>query len=74
MVSVIRTWTQAECIEQIDALEAELVTLRSVPRSGRVGNTQIDLGGNVSDVREAIDLWRARLSVAAGNGRGRWGC
>lgn len=74
MVSVLRTWTTAEILEQIEALETELSTLRGIPRSGRVGNTQIDLGANVADARDSLELWRARLAVAQGGGRGRWGC
>ena len=76
MLSTSRRWTVAECIEQIEALEARSAALVDVPTKGRVGNTEIDISGQADLIDRQLRLWRGRLAAARSPGgllrRTRW--
>lgn len=77
-MTATRRWTVAECLAQIEALEAKLVRLADVPTSGQVGRTRVDLADNPRRIEKLLKTWRARLAAARHPQglaeRPRWGC
>lgn len=70
------THTEAECITQIEAIDAEIATLRDTP-DGSVGRQRVDLRAQQGRLERARSVWvqrlrRARLGTES-LARPKWG-
>lgn len=71
------TYTAAECLTKIAALEAALEEIVMLPTRGRTGKTMLDHSKTPQEIERQLQVWRGRLKAARNGGRAlrkRRGC